>query len=83
MNIAKVIFILEDNSLVVAKPEELQILQLEPAIAAVVAPAGKNEAGDDTFRPVLSFPVVLSKPEPVAEPKAKSAPAKKAKKAKA
>lgn len=78
MNVVKAIFIFDDHSLVVAKADELQIIQMEPGVAAVVAPAGKNESGEDMLRPVIYFPVVVTKPVS----KAPVAPATKGRKKK-
>ena len=68
MHVVKAIFIFDDHSLVVAKSEDLQMLQVEPGVAAVVAPAGKSESGEDMLRPVIYFPVIVTKPEAPATP---------------
>ena len=65
----KIIFVLDDQSVLVVTPEELQLRQIQPDLAALVTPAGKNEAGEDLFRPLITYPVALTavpKPEPVA-----------------
>jgi hypothetical protein len=56
----KVIFVLDDMSVFVSTPEELQLRQIKEGISAIVAPAGKNEDGEDTFIPLISYPVYLS-----------------------
>ncbi len=57
----KVIFVLDDMSVFVTTPEELQLRQTQDGIAALIAPTGKkNEEGEDTFLPLISYPVYLS-----------------------
>ena len=38
----KIIFVLDDQSILVANPEEIQLRQIEAGLAALVLPAGKN-----------------------------------------
>ena len=65
----KIIFVLDDQSVLVANPEELQLRQIEPGLSAIVLPAGKNEAGEDLFRPLVTYPVALTVvPQPAPAP---------------
>jgi hypothetical protein len=67
----KVIFVLDDQSVIVSSADELQLRQIDPYTTALAIPAGKNEEGQDLFRPFITFPVVLTmapKPEVVATP---------------
>jgi len=61
----KIIFVLDDQTVIVSTPEELQLRQIQPDLAALVLPAGQNENGEDLFRPLITYPVVLA----VAPPK--------------
>ena len=70
----KIIFVLDDQSVLVTTPEELQLCQVEPSLSALVLPVGKNEEGEDLFRPLITYPVVLMVPPPAA-PVPESAPA--------
>lgn len=58
----KVIFVFDDQSVFVANPEDLQLRQIEPGIAALVLFGGKNERGEDLLRSVINYPVVLTAP---------------------
>ncbi len=64
----KIIFLLDDNTAIVSSPEELQLRQIDGSNSAIVIPAGKNENGDDLFRPLISYPVVLVAPPKVEPP---------------
>ena len=55
----KIIFVLDDQTVLVSNPEELQLRQVEAGLAALVIPAGKNEKGEELFRPLITYPVVL------------------------
>ena len=74
----KIIFVLDDQTVIAATPEELQLRQIQPDLAALMLPAGQNENGEDLFQPLITYPVVLSVPPPkveaVAEPVAPAAP---------
>ncbi len=64
----KIIFVLDDQTIIVSSPEELQLRQLSPYLAGLVLPAGKNEQGEELLRPLITYPVVLAlapKPEPI------------------
>jgi hypothetical protein len=55
----KIIFVLDDQSVIVTSPEELQLRQIQPNLAALALPAGKNDAGEELFRPLITYPVSL------------------------
>lgn len=63
----KVIFVLDDQSIYVSSVEEIQLRQLNEGLAGLVIPAGKNDQGEDLFRPLITYPVNLTvaKPKPV------------------
>jgi hypothetical protein len=61
----KIVFLLDDQTYLVSSPEELQLRQIEPGIAAIVLPAGKNENGEDLVRPLVKYPVILVTPPPM------------------
>ena len=48
----KIIFVLDDQTVLVSNPEELQLRQVEAGLAALVIPAGKYEKGEELFRPL-------------------------------
>lgn len=86
----KIIFVLDDQTVIVSSPEELQLRQIQPDLAALVLPAGQNEDKQDLFRPLVTYPVVLSMvppkqvdPTEIAAAEATADKPKKAKKAKA
>ena len=56
----KVIFVLDDQTVLVAKPEELQLIQVEPHLASVVLPAPPDENGEKRYLPLISYPVSIS-----------------------
>ena len=60
----KVIFVIDDQSVIVATPEELQLRQVGTGLAALSIPAGKNDEGQDLYRPLITYPVVLVAPPP-------------------
>ncbi len=62
----KVIFVLDDQSIYVSSVEEIQLRQLNEGLAGLAIPAGKNDQGEDLFRPLITYPVNLT----VARPKA-------------
>jgi hypothetical protein len=56
----KIIFLLDDQQVIVTAPEDLQLRQIDAGLAAIIVPAGKNEAGIDLFRSLLVFPVTVT-----------------------
>lgn len=64
----KIIFVLDDQSILVSSPEDLKLRQIEEGLAALLLPAGKNEEGEDLFRPLITYPVVLMVPPPKPQP---------------
>ena len=86
----KIIFVLDDQSILVATPEELQLRQIENGLAALVLPAEPNEKGEEQIRPLITYPVnLMVVPPPVqggeatpvlTEPPALPPPSKKKKK---
>lgn len=78
----KILFLLDDDTVVVSSPEQLQLRQIQPNLAALVVPAGKNEEGEELLRPLVTYPVVLyAVPTPTVEatpaPTPQLVPAKK------
>ena len=73
----KIIFLLDDQQLIVTAPEDLQLRQIDAGLAAIIVPAGKNEAGIDLFRSLLVFPVTVTATpiQVVQAPPASTAPA--------
>ena len=64
----KIIFVLDDQTVLVSSPEELQLRQIEAGLSALVIPAGRNEKDEEMFRPLVTYPVVLispPKPDPI------------------
>jgi hypothetical protein len=62
----KIIFVLDDQTVLVATPEEIQLRQVEPGLTALVLPAGTNEEGKELVHPLVTFPVtLLVPPKPV------------------
>jgi len=65
----KIVFLLDNKTFLEVAPEQIQLRQVEAGLAALIVPAGtKNEAGEDLFHPLITFPVVLTaapKPEPI------------------
>jgi hypothetical protein len=59
----KIIFVLDDQSVIVTTPEELELRQIQEGLAALGTPAGTNEAGDPLFRPIITYPVKISIPK--------------------
>jgi hypothetical protein len=76
----KIIFVLDDQSILVANPEEIQLRQIEAGLSALVLPAGKNEAGEGLFYPLMTYPVaitVIPPSAPIPAPETTEAPVQK------
>ncbi len=63
----KIIFVLDDLSVLVSTPEELQLRQVNSSFAALGLLVGENEAGEALFRPIITYPVVLLAPSKLEE----------------
>lgn len=70
----KVVFVLDDLSIFVSSVEEIQLRQLEEGLSGLVIPAGKNDQGEELFRPLITYPVNLAVPKPKPIPVGEATP---------
>lgn len=60
----EIIFVLDDHTIFVRKPEELKLQQIENNLSALVVSVGKDENGEELLRPLVTYPVGLVVPPP-------------------
>lgn len=59
----KIIFVLDDQTVLVSSPEDLQLRQLQPGLTGLVIKVGKNEQDEDLVSTLITYPVNLFLPE--------------------
>jgi hypothetical protein len=55
----KIIFVREDLTVLVTTPDELTLVQVKEGEAALAIYNGTNEAGEQAFTPLITYPVNL------------------------